>query len=263
MLTSILFYKLILVVVVVLGLSLLAEYLGAKTAGFLSAYPTGTALTMFFYGLEQDATFAAESALYSLAGLLAMQAFLYGYYQAAKAASRFAIAAGIAGAFVAYGITIVPLYYLQPSPLTALIIGAASIVLFIRLFNEELAHSAPRRVRPSLGILLLRTILVIGIFLGITGLAGWVGSAWAGLLAAFPVTVFPLILIIHASHDKTAALNLIAQVPRGLGSILAYSGTVFLLFPHAGIYWGTLWAFAAATGYILIYRLLAKSSEAK
>ena len=256
MLSALLLYKLILVVTAVLGLSLLAEYSGPRLTGFLSAYPTGTALTLFFYGVEHGAPFAAHSALYSLAGLAAMQALLYGYYRAARAVPRFPIAAGCLGAALGYAAVILPLHALAPAPFTALLIGAASIVLFLCLFRDAADTAAPRRARPTLTALLARAVFAAALFILITGLAGWVGPAWAGLFAAFPVTVFPLMLIVHTSHGTTPALALIEQVPRGLGAVLAYSGAVFLLYPRDGVYFGTLWAFAAATGYVLIYRMM-------
>jgi hypothetical protein len=256
MLSSLLFYKLILVIIVVLGLSLLAEYAGTKLTGFLSAYPSGTALTQFFYGLEQSADFAAASALYSLAGLFAMQACFFGYYHAAKAVPRFSLAAGIIGATLAYAAAIMPLYILQPTPLLSLVIGAASILLFICLFSADALHAPPRRIRPGWLAILARTVIAASIFLFTTSIAGFVGPAWAGLFAAFPVVAFPLVLIVHASHGTTPALSLITQIPRGLGAILAYSGAVFLFYPSYGVYWGTLLAFGAATGYVVIYRLL-------
>lgn len=256
MLSSLLFYKLILVVTVVIGLSLLAEYAGTKITGFLSAYPSGTALTQFFYGVEQGAEFASESAMYSLAGLFAMQACFFGYYHAAKAASRFSLAAGIVGAALCYVAAVTSLHALQPTLWLALAIGAASIVLFVCLLNADALHAPPRRIRPGWLAILVRTVIAASIFLFITGIADIVGPVWAGLFGAFPVVAFPLVLIVHASHGTTPALSLITQIPRGLGSILAYSATVFLLYPVYGVYWGTLFAFVAATGYVLIYRLL-------
>ena len=77
---TLLFAKLAVSISVVLGLSILAERTGPRAAGVLSGYPLGTAILLYFIGLEQGVVFATESAVYALPGLIATLAFLYAYY---------------------------------------------------------------------------------------------------------------------------------------------------------------------------------------
>ncbi|WP_198151457.1 hypothetical protein, partial [Formosa algae] len=78
------FIKLIVAIGLVIGLSLLAENVSPKVAGILSGYPTGSAITLFFFGLEVTPEYAAESAVYNMIGLSAALTFVYVYYIASK-----------------------------------------------------------------------------------------------------------------------------------------------------------------------------------
>ena len=55
-----------------------------KVSGFISGIPTGTAIILFFYGLERGPAFASESSLSNLAGMLSMDLFIYLYFLASK-----------------------------------------------------------------------------------------------------------------------------------------------------------------------------------
>jgi hypothetical protein len=87
----------------------------------------------------------------------------------------------------------------------------------------------------------------------VTSSAHFVGPAYAGLFAAFPSTLFPLMLIIHTTYDVEHVHTIIKNYPIGLGSLVVYTITVSLTFPQSGIMMGTLISFAAATIYLIIY----------
>ena len=70
---SILFIKLIVSIALVLTLSAVAEHVSPKAAGILAGYPAGAAITLFFIGLDISAEFAADSAVYTMMGLVAMR----------------------------------------------------------------------------------------------------------------------------------------------------------------------------------------------
>ena len=68
--------KLAISIGIVLGLSLVAERVSTRIAGLLAGYPLGTAIALFFIGLEIAPVFAAESAVFSLATLTSSQVLL-------------------------------------------------------------------------------------------------------------------------------------------------------------------------------------------
>jgi hypothetical protein len=80
-------------------------------------------------------------------------------------------------------------------------------------------------------------------------------AAWAGLFAAFPVTLLPLVVIIHATYDPEHVFTVLKNVPRGLGAVVAYCAAIFLFYPTRGVVVGTLIAYAVATIYLILIQL--------
>ena len=68
---SLIVAKIVVTVGAVVGLSLAAEHASPKMAGLLAGYPMGAAIVLFFYGVEVTPEFAAESAVYTLVGMIA------------------------------------------------------------------------------------------------------------------------------------------------------------------------------------------------
>lgn len=59
---SLLLAKIATAIIAVVGLSLVAERVSPRVAGILSGYPLGTAIALFFIGIELGEPFAAASA---------------------------------------------------------------------------------------------------------------------------------------------------------------------------------------------------------
>jgi hypothetical protein len=248
-----LWIKLGLAIALVIGLSLAAEYASPKTAGFLAGYPTGTAITLFFFGWENGARFGADSALFNVAGMSAMQSLIYGYYLASRRFPRHSLWAGPLGGVAGYGIAILILYLLQPGKIMAPIIAVGSIFVFIALLRGIPDEKIPARVPLNLAVLGFRAGVAGGLVLLITGIAQTVGTAWAGLFSAFPMTLLPLVFIVHYTYGGHHAHSVIKHLPRGLGASVSYSFSIALGYPVFGVGWGTALALAAATAYMLAY----------
>jgi hypothetical protein len=91
------------------------------------------------------------------------------------------------------------------------------------------------------------TVLV----LTVTGLAQAVGVRWAGLFSAFPLVVFPLVLLIHITYGRDQARTVLKNFPRGLWTVLVYSITISWTYDSFGIYTGTAIGYVAATAALL------------
>ena len=252
------FIKLIVAVVVVVGLSLIAEHVSPKVAGILSGYPTGTAISLFFFGLEQDPNFAAASAIYSIIGLVAMLSFMWFYYLTSAYIKRFNLLFSSLLSILGYLAVAWCLQFIQLTQFLAVLLPIACIPLFIYLFRGIENQEITDRVQLNHKVLLMRALASASIILLVTGTAKLVGPTWAGLLSAFPTTVFPLILIVHASYGTTAVHTIIKHIPQGIGALISYSLCISIVYPLYGIYWGTLMSFAAATVYLLLYMQLKK-----
>lgn len=98
----------------------------------------------------------------------------------------------------------------------------------------------------------LRAVFAALVILAITTMAGLVGPRWVGLFSAFPITMPPLLVIVQFTYQLDHVRTIIKKVPRGLGSLLAYAMFVAASYPRAGIGWGTLLGYLAATAYLLL-----------
>jgi len=241
----------------VLVLSIIAEYISPKAAGILAGYPLGAAIALFFIGLEIGPEFASSSAVYTMIGLVATQAFIYFYFKSSLIFERWNVLNSSFFAMIGYFVVIWMLHFVQVNKFLAILIPISSVFLFVYLFREIKNVNIQNKVKLTHKILLLRAIFAAVIILAITGLAQFVGSTWAGLFSAFPITLFPLILIIHITYGKTHVHTIIKNFPLGLGSLIIYSLIVSIVYPIFGIYVGTFIALTAATIYLIIYRIVA------
>lgn len=242
-------------VLVVVGLSLLAERVGPRAAGVLSGYPLGAALSLFFIGLEIDPAFAARSAVFTAGGLTATLAFAAGYLVGLRGAEKrhrpAAMALSILLALVAYGaaaavLAAIPLRWYSAPP-----VAVAGLLLAGRAFRRVPDAAVPVRTPFRLTVALARGVFAALAIVSITAAAHAVGPGWAGLFSAFPITMLPLLAIVQFSHPPAQVRTILKNVPRGLGSLLVYVLVVAAAYPSLGVAKGTLLAYAAATAYLV------------
>lgn len=252
---DLLLYKFILTSIIVIALSFVAEYISPKWAGIFSGFPTGTAVILYFYALENGLEFAGKSAIYNMVGLVAMQMFIFCYYISGLIAKRYKIILSTCGGITGYTVTIILLSEFSFTPGLAVIIPLISILVFKVLF-QKIDHSEINvRIKPTWKVFLGRAVLAALTISLITDIAKIVGHKWAGLFSAFPTTLFPLLLIIHYSYGERYANSIIKHVPDGLVGLLIYSLIIYLSYPQFGLYLGIIIAFSGALAYITIYQL--------
>jgi len=235
----------------VVSLSVVAEHVSPRVAGVLSGYPLGAAIALFFIGLEIGPGFAADSAVYTTAGLVGTLCFVYAYYRMALRCRRGEIAAASAAAIVGYAAAIGLLQTVNLTKTMAVLLPVVATVAFGYLLRRIPDTRIDRPVRLTIRVLVLRAALAALILVAVTGAAHWVGPRWAGLFSAFPTTLFPLILIVHMGYGREHVYTIVKNFPRGLGALICYSLVVSLAYPAWGLYAGTAAAFAAATGYLV------------
>ncbi|SHJ06130.1 hypothetical protein [Pseudozobellia thermophila] len=245
--------KLIVAIALVIGLSLLAENVSPKVAGILSGYPTGSAITLFFFGLEVNPDYAAKSAVYNMIGLTAALSFVYIYYIASKHFAKFNILLSSLSAILGYFAVVWLLHLVDINLIMAITLPIAFAFLYLYLFKDIKNITIGTKARLNFKILFVRAFFASLIILGITSVPKFVGPSWAGLFSAFPTTLFPLILIIHYTYSKEHVHTLIKNVPVGMFSLIIYSLTISIVYPLFGIYLGTLMSFGTATLYLLVY----------
>lgn len=250
------FIKMGTAVLMVVVLSVLAEAVSPRFAGMISGYPLGAAISLFFIGFEIGPEFAAQSALYTMLGLIATLVFAHSYYRCSVLAGKLskgstillASTAGVSGYFLAAWV----LHLLRVSLTLSLLLPTAAIFLCHHLFNHIEDVTISQKVRWTLRLLLFRALFAACAVVLITSTARLVGPGWAGLFAAFPMTMLPLLVIIHYTYDAPRVHAVLKSFPKGLGSLVVYTLAVFIYYPLYGIYLGTLTAYGLATFYLVL-----------
>lgn len=271
---ELLLWKLLVSILAVLGLSLVAERVSPKVAGVLSGYPLGSAIALFFIGLEQGQAFAAEAAVSTLAGFSASLVLVGSYYLASsrlvpllvasQGRSRLNLPIAAVVGVLAFLLASALLQQLRLGLISGIVTTLIAIFLSARWF-AHIENVAPLKTqRPSRWVLPIRALMAAATVLLITGLAELIGPAWSGLLSAFPITLFPFMLIMHYSYGPAVVYTVIRNYPMGLGALLCYILTVALTYPDWGVPWGTAFGFAVATLYLLLlYQVLQRMNTNK
>lgn len=235
----------------ILFLAWIAEKASPRIAGILSGYPIGTALVLFFYGLQVGPDFAVQAIPYNLLGHVSALVFVYMYYLGARNSTIGSMITASACAIAGYGAAALAMSYLAPSLLSGAVISFSSIGIFSFLLRKIPDSTIDHTNRHTLSMIIFRLVFSTAIVLIITGIAQSVGVRWAGLFSAFPLVVFPLLLLIHLSHGADRAHTVLKNFPRGLWTVLAYSITIAFTYQHFGVLPGTAIGYLVATAALL------------
>ncbi|WP_252109434.1 MULTISPECIES: hypothetical protein [unclassified Halomonas] len=235
----------------VLGLGVIAVRVSPRVAGLLAGYPLGTALALFFIGLEISPLYAAQSAVHTLAGFTATMALGAGYWLCGRKPGMKGVLQGTCGGLVAWLIVSMVLARFDFTRLSGTLVTLCAIVVFSLLFRRIPESVASARAPFSWRALFARALLATAIIFVITTLAHWVPTAWAGTLAAFPITMLPFLLILHLSQGPAPTATVIKHYPMGLGSLWSYALCVSYTYDTWGLVQGTLAGFLVATLWLL------------
>ena len=259
--------KILVTFLTVVLLARVAERMSPRHAGLLAGFPLGTGIALYFFGWQQGAQFAADSAVYALSGLSASAALAWGYAQVIVRRGELAfMPLAIIAGLVTFFVCNLLLQQLPGYRWISLMVVVAAIVLFRTLLKpipEVLVAAASQQTAPDsvwrhwlsskTGSLIFRASMASLTILMITGLSALLGPERAGLLAAFPVSFFPLMLILHLTYGADVLATTIKHYPDGLGSLVVYTLAVSFLYPVLGIHWGTLVCLLLAAAYLVLY----------
>ena len=250
--SGILLAKALVSISVVVGLSLVAERVGLRAAGLLTGLPLGAGMIVVFTGLEQGATFAGIAAGFTVPGFATTLVFIYLYAAVAVWRNRGGLPAGIEPAIAAdagYAGAAALAGMVQPALWVSLPVMAVLLVAASRLMAYLPNTPIGTRVHFGLGVALFRAGTATLAILIISGIAGLVGPQWTGIFAAYPLTLFPLIVVIHAAYTGEQVAAMLKHIPLGLGSVISFCVTVTYAVPAVGL------ALSVVAGYVvsLIY----------
>lgn len=256
MIEILLISKIVVSVVSVVGLSLIAEHFSSRVAGILAGYPLGTAISLFYIGLEQGKEFAGEGALFTLATFSVSIVMFYVYQRAAERILSNTIIISSAIAIGTFMILASLLSILPINLFSALAITIFSIFFFGRRLRHLANVTVKKRIKITHNVLFVRALSAAALVIIITGLADMIGPHWSGILSAFPITAFPFMLIMHYSYGVEQVNTIAKNYPYGLGALVVYVVTVMFSYPVIGIVLGTILSFATATVYLVSFIFL-------
>lgn len=247
--------KLIATLTTVLALAALAERVSPRIAGVLAGFPLGTGIALVFIAIEQGPGFASAAAPGTLLGFIAAQVLAALYALTASGPRALAPLLSIAG----FALTAALLTQWQTGLWSALAACIGATFVFHRLLRAGLDNTlAGGRAR-------FQTHVIRGLFSGlvvvlVTGAAEISPPLVAGALAAFPITFFPLLVLLHWQYGPATARTLVRHYPAGLGALITHTVVVALTYPRLGIMAGTLLALAAALAWSLLWLRLSRKA---
>ncbi|GAB5374749.1 MAG: hypothetical protein AcusKO_12110 [Acuticoccus sp.] len=236
----------------VLTLATLTERAGPRIAGVLAGFPLGIAVSLFFIGIEEGAPFAAAASVTALGGLSAALAFCTAYWAATRGERPLSPARATVCACAAF-IGAAGLLSLLPANrwlLAGVTLALAAIAARLYRRMGAAGTGALKAIRTGPRVLAIRAGIATALVLVVTGLAGVVGPRWAGLLAGFPVTLLPVLLIAHVTYSPRIAHGVIKGFPYGIGSLVVCALVASESLDAFGVYRGMAVAIGAAGIYL-------------
>jgi hypothetical protein len=140
-----------------------------------------------------------------------------------------------------------------PGELTVQLSLTALVIAAFYFAYRALPEQPVKRRSMTLAVMLLRGVIAAAIVVLVTALAHVLPDRWAGLLAGFPFTMYPLLVLMHLGYGPQVVVAIVKHYPHGLGSLMVYALVVALSYVPLGIYWGTALGYLAATLYLGLF----------
>ena len=102
------------------------------------------------------------------------------------------------------------------------------------------------------GVLIFRILFVVAIVLTITELAHIIGSKWAGIIASYPTTLSPLLIILAYSYKHEIYPVLLKHLSYSFSTITLFYLLVLWLFPIFDVYIGFIISYIICFAYLFL-----------
>jgi len=219
--------KLTLVPLFVLVVSMSGKWWGPSVAGWLAGLPVVAGPILFLLVLVHGPMFGARAATLSLSAILASEAFNFAYAWTCRSrAWPVAVVVGL----IAWLISACGLSMLPASPIWAAA-AALAAVCFGQSFmprGSAVAPGAPLTRADLLGRMIAGAVLTVLV----TSVSGWVGPAWSGLIAVFPLLGIVLSVSSHRAHGPAFVVSLLRGMVLGRFSFAAFCLVLSFSLPH-------------------------------
>lgn len=225
---------------VVIGLSEIAKRINPNFAGILLGLPLGAGISGYFFTYEQGVPFMLAAIPWAVAGLSSSILFSLAYVMAGKLVRPtnrvLAVAAASVLSAAAFLLFSLGLRHLEITLPTSFLLSASVIVLNMIIFSRLEIKKGGVASRPmGIGVLLFRAVTAGLTITVITGTAGIIGPGWSGILSAFPVMLFPLLLVLHYEEDDRLYPGVVHGYAYSVTNLLLFYILLHLLLPRLGL----------------------------
>ncbi len=230
-------FKLLLVPLFILGMSLAGRRWGAGVSGWLVGLPVVAGPIVFFIGREQGDAFASGAAHGTLTGIVSLMLYCLAY---SRAAARFGWAVCL---LTGWAVFLVSTYFLNRLPLSlaqSFLLVLAAMACVLALLPESGPEGTPPGT-PSWEIVARMGAAVALVFLTTT-LAPRLGPNLAGLLVPFPVAATVMTVFTHRYQGRASAVRLLRGLVCGLWTMALF----FLIVSETVVRMGVEGSFAVA-----------------
>lgn len=249
---TLLLAKVLISVMVVLGLSWIAEHVNPRIAGILSGMPLGAVLVLFFVGMELGPEFAAESALYAIPSITATLAFALGYYFASRINSRFSPLLSSLSGLICYLVIASSLQSITFNLPLGIGLSLLALAFTGFFFRSSETNKIQKKIRMTFPRMLFRSAMAASFVVAITTFADLTGPRWSGLLIGFPMTFLPFLLIIHMTYSGDQVRTIIRNFPLGLVGLLCFLIIATETIPRLGVNIAILASLGGALCYLTL-----------
>jgi hypothetical protein len=234
--------KIVLAPAFVVAITLVARRYGSRIGGVVGGLPAIAGPILFVLALDHGRSFAADAALGTLLGVIAVMAFVLGYV---LVSSRLAWPAAVLGGWSAFFTAVGILQPVHVDAYVALILAfaatTATVVFVPHPPRLDVVDDHPR------GELALRALCALIPVTVIVATAHLLGPHLSGLLASFPIMTPVLAAFAQSRHGAEEAARLLHGLATGFYSYALFCFVVAITVAD----WGIGLSFAAATAVSL------------
>jgi len=226
----VLIFKLSIVPIFILLITLVGRKWGSTSAGLLGALPAVAGPIIIFIALEEGNAFAALTATSAVAAASCLLIFGVSYSWCSMKFSwpitlLYSLTAWLGSAFI--------LALTSPNLITATIIAISSLLITPKI----LPHTKPSKPpQGNLRDLPWRMLVGAILTLTVTSLAVKLGETWCGILAVFPVIGVVLSVFTHKALGFAHVTLIYQGMVKGLFSSVAFFTSLALILPNTTIW---------------------------
>ena len=233
-------FKFLITLVIVLGLSEVAKRVSPTAAGILIGLPLGSALSTYFFTIEQGPDFTLATIPWAMAGLSASLVFSLAYVLAGRwGRIRNRLAAVLFSTFAAFsafalfsGLLCQFSFGLFSATCFSIAVIAANFLIFRGL---KIPRTTGSSASLGIGVVIFRAVVAGLSVTIITGIAKTIGQTWAGILGVFPVMLFPLLLVLHFEEGKRLYPGVVDGFAYSVSNIVVFYLLLDFLLPRLGL----------------------------